>query len=236
MQPEALSAFCAHAQEVFPSECCGVLILVKGRERYVPCRNTHPDGGDYFEMHPEDFAAAEDLGDILGICHSHSNFSAEPTESDRVMLELDTVPWYTLGWPSGKLIRTEPTGWKAPLIGRTFFHGVLDCYALCRDYYSETHNIQLPDYPRKDEWWLHRENLYLDNFKEAGFHTISEAELKPGDAILMQIFSPVPNHAAIYLGDNVILQHLQGRLSGREIYGGFYRKATTHFLRHRSLC
>ena len=48
----------------------------------------------------------------------------------------------------------------------------------------------------------------------------------------MQVASPVPNHAAVYLGDGLILHHLQGRLSSRDVYGGYWQKITTHILRY----
>ena len=49
----------------------------------------------------------------------------------------------------------------------------------------------------------------------------------------MQVLSNVPNHAAIYLGGDVIGHHLYGRLSGRDVYGGYYKKHTTHVLRKK---
>lgn len=61
-------------------------------------------------------------------------------------------------------------------------------------------------------------NLYTEGFPEAGFVAVgTDAELQTGDVILMQIRSKngVPNHAAIYLGDGLILHHLHGRLSSR---------------------
>ena len=60
-------------------------------------------------------------------------------------------------------------------------------------------------------------------------------DIRKGDVLLMQIASPVPNHAAIYLDDGVIMQHVAGRLSSRDVYGGYWAKHTTHVLRHRSL-
>ena len=35
--------------------------------------------------------------------------------------------------------------------------------------------------------------------------------------------------------DNIILHHCHGRLSSRDVYGGYWRKVTTHVLRHRDL-
>lgn len=235
MQNEALSQFKAHAAEAYPSECCGVLVLHKGREVYVPCRNT-AEGEDNFEIHPEDLADAEDRGDIVAYCHSHPNYDPRPSESDMVGVERHGLPWYVIGWPSQILTETRPSGWKAPLVGRSFYFGVLDCYSLVRDYFQETHGLEFFDYARSDKFWERGENLYLDNYAKEGFVQIEEKDLQPSDIILMNFLSPLPNHAAVFLGDSIILHHLQGRLSCREIYGGFYRKAATHFLRHRSLC
>jgi len=112
---------------------------------------------------------------------------------------------------------------------------VLDCYSLIRDWYRQERGIDLPDFTRFDEWWRRGENLYLDNFSGAGFHEVESSDMNPGDVLLMQVASPVPNHAAIYLGDGLILHHLQGRLSSRDVYGGYWQKITTHTLRHQLL-
>ena len=76
--------------------------------------------------------------------------------------------------------------------------------------------------------------MYLDNFMKEGFHPIDISEISYGDGILMQLESPVPNHAAIYLGDGIVLHHVQGRLSSRDVYGGYYQKVTAKVLRHES--
>jgi cell wall-associated NlpC family hydrolase len=56
--------------------------------------------------------------------------------------------------------------------------------------------------------------------------------LQPGDVILMKIAATRTNHGAIYLGDNLVLQYCMGRLSSRDVWGGAWRKAATHFLRY----
>ena len=43
----------AHAAREFPREACGLLVIHKGRETYVPCRNIGV-GPDQFVIHPED--------------------------------------------------------------------------------------------------------------------------------------------------------------------------------------
>ena len=90
------------------------------------------------------------------------------------------------------------------------------------------------DYERRDQWWENGENLYLDNFIKEGMREVSFDELTYADIILMNLQSPVPNHAAIYLGNQQIIHHVQGRLSSRDVYGGYYQKVTAKILRHES--
>ena len=77
-----------------------------------------------------------------------------------------------------------------PYVGREFVHGVVDCYSLVRDWYAREWGIELRDYDRRDQWWDHGENLYLENFQKEGFHKIPVEELQRGDALLMQLVSP----------------------------------------------
>ena len=87
-----------------------------------------------------------------------------------------------------------PTGWQAPLLGRQFFHGVLDCYTLVRDWYSREAGIELPDFERADDWWNQGQDLYMEQFAQAGFSRIPDAaQILPGDVILMAVRSPVAN-------------------------------------------
>ena len=90
----------------------------------------------------------------------------------------------------------------------------------------------LPDFERHDEWWLQGKNLYEENFEKCGFKPILRDELRTGDLIFMKVMSPVSNHAAIYLGDGMMLHHIQSRLSTRDMYGGFWLENTTRYLRH----
>ena len=90
------------------------------------------------------------------------------------------------------------------------------------------------DFERRDEWWKIGENLYLDNFEKAGFRKTSLDKLQKGDVILMTINSPVPNHGAVYLGDNMILHHVHGRLSTRDIFGGYWLKNAMVYLNYEN--
>lgn len=232
--PEVL----AHAGECQPRECCGLAVVVKGRLRYWPARNIAGSAAEFI-ITPDDYAAAEDAGEIVGICHSHPYVAPDPSDADRVMVERTGLPWLIVNWPVGHFRVVTPSGYMAPLVGRRFAYGVLDCYQLACDYYASV-GIDLPPVERADEfeWWLRGRDLFRDGFAAAGFVRLGDSgstPLRPHDGLLMQISSPVPNHCAVHVGDNIILQHCIGRLSSRDVYGGYWRKATTDVLRHRSL-
>jgi len=228
-----LQAIRAHAELDFPRESCGLIIVAHGRPRYIACRNIATNDVE-FAIDPADYAAAEDAGEIIAVVHSHPNIPPLPSEADRVQCETSGLPWIIINWPTGAIHEFSPVGYVAPLIGRPFHHGVLDCFGLCRDYYR-TIGIELPNLPRDDHWWIKGQNILLDHYASMGFHRIDEDDIQPNDALLMQVGAAVSNHTGVYLGDNLILHHLYGRLSSRDVYGGYYRKVTTHVLRHWSL-
>lgn len=243
LSSETIKAIQEHAVETYPRESCGVVCVVKGRERYFPCRNDATNAQDEFTLNPQDLAAAEDQGEVIAYVHSHPNARARPSEADKVMCELTEKPWHIvnvslpLGEEApvvGEIFSFAPSGYVPDLIGRPFVHGVLDCYALVRDYFRKEHNIQLNDYPRTDDWWDRRENLYCKNFEAEGFSVVNN-EPRVGDLFLMQIRSPEPNHAAVYIGNGQIIHHLWGRLSSRDVYGGYWREVTTHLIRHKDV-
>lgn len=223
-----------HAREEYPRESCGLIVVVKGRERYWRCRNIATEE-DQFVLNPADYAAADDAGEILAVVHSHPNLSPKASMADRYAMEASGLPWHIYAIPAGYWANYEPSGYKAPLVGREWCYGVLDCYSLARDWYAQEMNLQLSDYDRCGEWWNKGMNTFADNFENEGFVRL-EPEVNPiwGDALLMQLQSPVPCHVAICLGDDLILHHMRDRLSSRDVLSGYYQKNITHILRHRS--
>jgi proteasome lid subunit RPN8/RPN11 len=205
---------------------------------YWPCRNLATKPTDQFEMDPADFAKAEETGSVVAVVHSHPDATPEPSPADRVGCERSNLPWHILAWPRGDWSSLEPVGFTLPLEGREFVHGLTDCYALIRDWYWDIKGLALPDFDRQDGWWDRGQNLYLDHYEECGFARVPDwesAQLLRGDILLMQVRSTVPNHAAVYTGDNLIMHHLPKRLSCVEPFLASYRKMTTHALR-RSAC
>ena len=221
-----------HAKAEDPRECCGLIAVVKGRQRYFPCQNIAETPDEHFVL--SGWNAVEDQGEVVAIVHSHPKTNPAPSPADRVACEKSELPWFIVNPKTEGWGYCEPEGFKLPYVGRQFVHGVVDCYTLVRDWYAREYGIKLRDYDRRDQWWDHGENLYAENFHREGFRKIPVGEVQPGDLILMNLVSPVPNHAAIYIGDQQVLHHVQGRLSSRDVYGGYYGKSTAYALRHES--
>lgn len=248
MRKQTLIDAKAHAISCYPRESCGVVIIFKGKERYVPITNRSSDNA-HFTLDPKEFAAAEDVGKVTGIVHSHPDEGARASEADLVSCENSQLPWHIIavhqdaGETEPVVVDVnsfKPNGYEAPLIGREFSYGILDCYTLIQDWFARERGVVLPRIDSDDDgWWDRGEDLYMKNFKAFGFNQIgANDELEVGDVILMKVRaagSPViidTNHAAIYLGDTRILHHLYGRLSSRDVYGGYWREITQLVVRY----
>ena len=234
LSPEVQQEALSHATHDSPFECCGLVLVHKGKQIYHACNNIAETPDEHFILDPLDYAEAEDKGEIVAILHSHPVSRPEPSEADRVACEKTGLPWHIVNPNTREWGYCEPCGYELPYVGRKFVHGVVDCYALVRDWYAKEWGLHLRDYDRRDQWWEKGENLYLDNFAKEGFREISVSDVERGDLILMNLVSPVPNHAAIYLGDQLVLHHVQGRLSSRDVFGGYYLKSSACGLRHES--
>lgn len=243
----ALEAAQLHALAEFPRESVGIVILTADGEVYRPCRNVAPNPTRDFILPAEDYADAEDAGEIVAIVHSHPNGVAVASHVDRMSCE----QWghifgiIALGGDPVHLGQTawiQPEGWEPPLVGREFHYGVLDCYTLIRDYYAREFGVALPEFDHgPDKWWDRKSTAYragfspyLDNFAAAGF-VDATGPLQKGDIILMQVRSDVPNHAGVFIGEpDHMLHHMYGRLSERCVYGGQWQELTRKIIRRRT--
>lgn len=230
MRKHIVSAILAHAEEVYPAECCGLVVQNGRKQQYFRCRNTAPEQTEQFSMHPEDYAAAEDAGEIVAIVHSHPDATTQPSQLDIAQCDMSQLPWIIASWPEGDIRTVIPTDVVKPLLGRPFVHGHWDCYAIVRDWYRLEREIDLPNFERLDGWWNHGENLYMKHYAEAGFIPAT-GDLQVGDVIIMQVRADEPNHAGVYIGDGIMLHHMYGQLSTRVPYGGYWQNRTIITLR-----
>jgi len=224
-----------HAQKEDPKESVGVLLNIKGKEKYYPCRNLSMTNYQCFILDPEDYVKADNLGEIIGIVHSHPITPPEPSEADRVSCEHSNLKWYIVNPKTEQWGYCEPCGFKPSLRGRQWVWGLQDCYSLVRDWYKKEKNIELKDWTRPttpEEFLLNP--MFEQCAWRTGFRELrSDEKLINGDLLFMSIGSPGLNHVAIFL-DGDVLHHLADRLSCKEPYSEWLLKCTGKRLRYAS--
>jgi proteasome lid subunit RPN8/RPN11 len=102
IEPEPWAAMLAHARQVYPDECCGVMLGIsengaKSVSAALPLENSFegPRAARY-ELRPEDLIAAEKAArgrnlDLIGIYHSHPDCDAYFSQTDLK----NSCPWYS---------------------------------------------------------------------------------------------------------------------------------------------
>ncbi|MCX8653833.1 C40 family peptidase, partial [Gilliamella sp. B2737] len=205
-------------------ECCGLVI---GNKTYMPCNNISATPTETFEISPDDWIRAEEKGEITAVVHSHLNGVPILSEADQISQIRTAVDWWLVCDNQIHKFR-----YIKPLLGREFQHGKTDCLSIIRDAYMLT-GIDLPNYERKDDWWHTGQNLYLDLLPKNNFERVELERLQAGDVILVCLGSEIPNHAALYIGDQQILHHCPNRMSKRDLYDGFWFSYTHSVWRHK---
>lgn len=231
-----------HAERVFPLEACGLILDTGGNTVVLECENIAPPRDEVnpgpeasFLIDPLTFAM--NSKNVIAVYHSHPNRSPKPSEADMAAAERCKLPFLIISYPSGEMFTYTPHN-RAPAAyeGRSFVYGVMDCLTLVADYYHQEFGLSLNEGDRKVwGWWEDsaNANAFINGFKAQGFVEVSEP--RKGDLVIMNLQSIYPNHAAIYMGNSVILHHpTQSSLSISEVYGHYWRKHTSCFLRHTS--
>ena len=222
-----------HAKEQDPKESCGLLIDVKGKEKYYPCKNLSSYSQQCFIIDPEDYAKAEDSGKVLAVIHSHPVTPPVASQADMISCEESGLVWHIVNPKTEQWGFYKPSGYKPPLIGRHWVWGITDCWSLGRDWYKEKLGITLRDWDRPTTPEEFIENPMFEKCAwRTGFRQLRpEEKLENGDLIFMSIMATGLNHVAIFL-DGDVLHHLADRISCKEPYNQWLLKCTGMRLRY----
>ncbi|WP_051000115.1 C40 family peptidase [Sinorhizobium fredii] len=227
---EIVKAALNHAEACQPLESCGVV----ADGGFLPITNRATQYDTFVMDMPAYLAVVKESG-VEAIVHSHVYGPAIASEADKAMCEATGKPWLIVSWPLGTHAVIEPSGWRAPLVGRQWAWGTHDCFGLIRDGMHDFAGIDIPDFDRRWLWWERGEDIITRQFRDAGFVEV-EDQWRHCDVIGMCIWpSKVVNHLGLFLHPDVILHQMLGRLSMREVYGGLYQLATVLHLRHSAL-
>jgi proteasome lid subunit RPN8/RPN11 len=223
----------------YPNESCGAITP----DGYVSLPNLSVVPRMAFDCRVACERLALD-GQLLAVVHSHPDGPEGPSSPDMRQQAAMDIPW-GLVMTDGRRVNV-PFFWGPgvpipPLLQRPFRHGPSgsdgkgDCYALIKDWWKLERDIDLPEFPRTDDWWKHKDhpegNLYRDNFAAAGFVELPLAEgladPQVGDVWLARIRSPVPNHGGVYVGEGLTVHHVGGCLSTKDVLNRHRRLIST---------
>lgn len=217
------------------NEACGLIIRTEYGLTFFPCDNKAGDKATGFTISAQDYAEAEEAGEVLAVFHSHPGSDALPVPStlDKDMMNESGLPWIICATDSEQIGGPYlPTA--RSLEGRDFTLGSCDCYGLVMAWHR-TRGIMLPDFRRPYPWWEKDEDLFTaENFAAAGF--VEKKDLAVGDMVVFRIAASVTNHCGVYAGDGRIFHHLMNRKSGYDqLLGTFLEPRITGILRHGNL-
>ena len=212
-------------------EVCGLVCVVKGREKYFPCKNLAEDKATEFVICPDDWMKAEDAGELIGVFHSHPNCSPEPSETDLASCEYLDLPFYIVNPNANEWHYMEPKGYNQPLIGRQWEWGTSDCWTLMIDWFANK-GLTVKNWTRPNK----PEDILTNGILErliprSGFKVVDD-NLQVGDLLLIKFPSPEPAHVGVYIGDQTVLHHVRGRLSSRDLYNQFLINSTVKRYRY----
>ena len=221
-------SFIQYAKEKAPEEACGLLAIIKGKETFWPCKNLANGKFEFFILDPDDWAECEDTGEVLGVIHSHPVGAATPSDTDRAACEHLGVPYFIYSIEHDHWELLEPSGWKAPsLIGRKFIWGKYDCWSIVTDWFQENKNINIKYWkrPKKIKDFINNPEFEFALPKLNFIKQSNNKDIKIGDVLLFQSITGNLDHVAVYIGDNMILNHNIRALSCRELFDLRYQQA-----------
>lgn len=228
------------AKKAFPKECCGFIYLDKTSYKFdvFPCKNVAEQKNNNFTISPNDYLRCSYLGQIIACYHSHSNDNTEFSEIDKDNSNKYEMHYILYNVKQDIFNFYTPNSEKNPYIGRPFILGVSDCFTLVQDYAKKERNINL-QFPRNVLYPKDLKEigaLYEENFIANGFIKLTkDVELKKDDGLMMifpAISEKYPTHAAVYIGNGMILHQPFNSFSCVNIYDNFYKKHTSYVLRY----
>jgi len=205
-----------HFKNEYPREGCGILTVVKGKQKWIPCTNIAEEN-NHFIIDTKEYLKIARTSDIVGIVHSHPDESSEPSELDINNCNALGKKYYIFSYPEMDLTVVEPEINTTDLYGREYEFGVKDCFEALRDY-LKTQNIDIP--PRAmfvEDYWDKEIDYFNDKtISEWNHSPVSLNEIKENDVLIFRVFSNINNHCGVYLGNDIFYHHAENRLSCRE--------------------
>lgn len=230
----------AHAKTAYPQEACGFVMhnphsrgLIAEKAENVWKETDESKREDHFRIDPGLTLEKIKSGNLRAVYHSHSVGSSAPSAHDIATVEGVQLPLYCYSVQDEEMSCQIPEFFRLNLLeGRNYLPLVHDCASLVQDYYLQKLQIDSPFLPRTYKQGIFGHTKLLDYMESIGMERMPEETLQEHDVLIMALKSPMPNHAAVYLGETRMLHQVEGEPSAITIYGGWWKHCTTMIFRH----
>lgn len=200
-------------------EICGLLLRTPNGITQYPCQNRHnqPDKG--FEISADEYAIADQMGEVIGVYHSHIANDRHFSVEDIKAADSENQLWVLYHVPTNRLEQYHPQH-PPPYLGREFRYAYQNCYTLMRDFYYQEFEIELPrHYLSSGRSFLTEDVGFLANLPINGFDRVVGTPRR-GDIILTYNGCPYPNHVIVALCDRNGMHHQAGAMSATVRFDG----------------
>lgn len=128
------------------------------------------------------------------------------------------------------------------LLGIPYDDGDRDCYGLCRRYYVDCYDVELPNYARSASFFGEGIDLVTPFLAEEEFKVIDVSldRLEPGDGLVIRVPRPgfpvgVANHVAVFVGNHTFLHHMLDKPSSEEYLTDAWRRRILFVVRNPAI-
>ncbi len=244
----------AHMERDRPNEACGIVITTDDGYAYEPLVNKSKTPDDHYELSKKDSKRVMTDPKVVALSHSHPKGNFSPSKHDlKMQIAVDKPFIISVRNPATGVAGVYSFGdhmLDYPLYQRPWLYGVFDCLEGIRGWHHQSTGIYIPRAPRTDFWWVpdrqdevaeEDKDIYAKSIVPYGFVEYDPNFADPnhlmhpkiGDVMFMQYNSPFINHAGVYIGNNLIFHHRDGKASGKHPLGYFLdqhviRKWTRH--------
>lgn len=220
------TAIAAHALEDPTREVCGFVVIRGTHLEAIRTPNSADDPTRFFRIDPVLTLDRLKAGDLAGYYHSHPHGPAEASAADKAVAAELKLPAWIYSVEDGALVMHKPATFYAPLEGRPFCPCVHDCVALVWDFARDWMNVELPSFPRGSGDYCNGVELdWQPWIDELGGKIVTSP--RAGDVLIMKCGDTSrPNHLGVMLPGGVFIHQRSNQTSGREVYGGYWKKNT----------
>ena len=228
----------AHALNVVPEECCGLILKTCDNLIAYPSKNvSNLDKQHHFIIDCNTYLEASQLGNIVAFYHSENipvrnTIFSENDIKNQKLHQLVSIIYNTCSGQFYCLSSSKNLNY----LGLPFIIGKQDCFSLIRLYFKQELGIHINDYFRDSRWIIKQPQVWAENFQKENFIEVTNLKLQEYDVLLIDAYGKgFPTHGMIYVGKNMILHHPRNQFSTIEPLLPEMIQKTKIVVRHKSL-